>query len=268
MLKTTKSYINIGDHDLYYEITGNGIAIIFAHGMGGNYLSWWQQIPYFSQNYQCITFSHQSYFPSKQISNTVDTNEFSKDLSELIDHLKLKKVILVGQSMGGWTVVKYALQFPSQIRSIILASTTGPFTDLSIEDLMKDFLKTGRAEYIYRNIHPAAGKRMTDEQPALHFLFQEIDALNIHVNKDKIKSALINSRNIPVEQFAKLHIPTLFISGEEDVVVNPKAIFLLAKLIPNSKFRSIPKTGHSVYFERAKLFNSFVKDFLKNEKID
>ena len=35
--------------EIFYEVIGNGPAIIFAHGLGGNYLSWWQQIPYFKQ---------------------------------------------------------------------------------------------------------------------------------------------------------------------------------------------------------------------------
>ena len=35
--------------DIYYEETGNGPAIIFAHGAGGNHLSWWQQIPLFAK---------------------------------------------------------------------------------------------------------------------------------------------------------------------------------------------------------------------------
>ena len=33
--------------DLYYEIHGAGPAVLFAHGQGGNHLSWWQQIPFF-----------------------------------------------------------------------------------------------------------------------------------------------------------------------------------------------------------------------------
>jgi len=33
---------------IYYEVTGSGPAIIFAHGLGSNHLTWWQQIPHFS----------------------------------------------------------------------------------------------------------------------------------------------------------------------------------------------------------------------------
>ena len=42
--------------DIYYEETGSGPAIIFAHGAGGNHLSWWQQIPLFAKSYRCVAF--------------------------------------------------------------------------------------------------------------------------------------------------------------------------------------------------------------------
>ena len=33
---------------LYYEVTGSGPALLFAHGLGGNHLSWWQQVAHFA----------------------------------------------------------------------------------------------------------------------------------------------------------------------------------------------------------------------------
>ena len=41
--------------EIYYESAGDGPAVAFAHGAGGNHLSWWQQVPFFSQTYRCIT---------------------------------------------------------------------------------------------------------------------------------------------------------------------------------------------------------------------
>ena len=45
----------LGDLKLYYEVHGEGPAVVFAHGGGGNHLSWWQQVPAFSEHYKCIT---------------------------------------------------------------------------------------------------------------------------------------------------------------------------------------------------------------------
>ena len=49
---------------LYYEVAGSGPALLFAHGLGGNHLSWWQQVPYFSERFTCVTFAHRGFAPS------------------------------------------------------------------------------------------------------------------------------------------------------------------------------------------------------------
>ena len=41
--------------DLYYEVSGSGPALLFAHGLGGNHLSWWQQVAHFAPHYTCVT---------------------------------------------------------------------------------------------------------------------------------------------------------------------------------------------------------------------
>src|SRR5216683_3991397 len=52
----TSGYVQRLGAEIYYERTGAGPAIVFAHGLGGNHLSWWQQVPYFSQRYTCSHF--------------------------------------------------------------------------------------------------------------------------------------------------------------------------------------------------------------------
>ena len=47
--------------ELYYEETGEGPAIVFAHGAGGNHLSWWQQVPVFRERYRCVSFDHRGW---------------------------------------------------------------------------------------------------------------------------------------------------------------------------------------------------------------
>ena len=53
--------VPINGIEIDYQEHGEGEAIVFCHGAGGNLLSWWQQIPYFSKSYRCITFSHRGF---------------------------------------------------------------------------------------------------------------------------------------------------------------------------------------------------------------
>ena len=56
--QTKRGYLERPGCRLYYEATGAGPAIVFAHGLGGNHMSWWQQVPHFAGRYTCVTFAH------------------------------------------------------------------------------------------------------------------------------------------------------------------------------------------------------------------
>lgn len=51
------------DCRIHYEVTGEGPAIVFAHGLGGNHLSWWQQVAHFAPRHACVTFAHRGSLP-------------------------------------------------------------------------------------------------------------------------------------------------------------------------------------------------------------
>ena len=110
---------------LHYEVTGAGPAIVFAHGLGGNQLSWWQQVAHFAPRYTCIAFAHRGFAPSTAIPGGPDPSDYADDLAALIDHLRLADVRIVAQSMGGWSAVEYALRRTGKLKALVLAATTG-----------------------------------------------------------------------------------------------------------------------------------------------
>ena len=111
--------------DLYYEVTGTGPALLFAHGLGGNHLSWWQQVAHFAPHYTCVSFAHRGFAPSSAIDGGPDPADYASDLAALIDHLRFPDVRLVGQSMGGWTMLEYAIAHPAKVKALVLSSTSG-----------------------------------------------------------------------------------------------------------------------------------------------
>jgi pimeloyl-ACP methyl ester carboxylesterase len=243
---------------LYYDVRGSGPALIFAHGLGGNHLSWWQQVPVFQADYQCVTFAHRGFAPS---SGVPDPERYGGDLASLIDHLELDQVSLVAQSMGGWTCVDFALTHPDRVRALVLASTVGNLRF----DLDPD-LPTRTAARIQdlraRGIHPAAGARMASEQPALHYLYQGIDALSWDLDKDSLMSRLIATRTRNPGELADLNLPVLWIFGDEDPLFPPELVAAVRSRFPDHPLECFPETGHSTYFERPAEFNRLVSAFL------
>jgi len=157
---------------VYYELTGSGPAIIFAHGIGSNHMTWWQQVAHFSDRYACVTFSHRGYPPGSEIG-VPDPKEFAGDLAALIEHLQLPDVRLVAQSMGGLTSIEYILSHAQhKVRALVLASTSGsihgPSLLLADPQRLPEWERkaaAARADMQRRGISPPAGERMVS--PAL-----------------------------------------------------------------------------------------------------
>ncbi|MBI3709967.1 MAG: alpha/beta hydrolase [Proteobacteria bacterium] len=260
------------DAEIYYEVTGHGPPLIFAHGLGGNHLSWWQQIPHFSDRYTCVTFAHRGFTPSREAPGGPGVAAFADDLGALIDHLGFREVGLVAQSMGGWTCLGYALRHPGRVRDLVMASTSGAVdfrriarfkTELDAWSARAD---AARAEYESGGVHPAAGARMAREQPSLHFLYREIDDLTPRAVKDRIRPQLMNQRTQPPDVLGRLTMKVLFITGDEDMVFPSGAGGVLAAATPDSRHECVPQAGHSTYFERPETFNRLVDSFLSDVK--
>jgi len=115
---------------------------------------------------------------------------FEGDLLALVDHLKLEEVRLVAQSMGGWTCLNFTLSHPRRVLALVMASTGGAVDPHSFDavdrkniESWSDAHRGMQAELVKRGIHPDAGERMAREQPALEFLYREIDRLSIDLDK-------------------------------------------------------------------------------------
>jgi pimeloyl-ACP methyl ester carboxylesterase len=271
-LQTKRGYLDRPGCRLYYEVTGAGPAIVFAHGLGGNHLSWWQQVPHFAGRYTCVTFAHRGFAPSSEIPGGPDPADYASDLAALIDHLSLDQVFLVAQSMGGWACLEYALASPPRVRALVLASTAGAIARRA--NLLRDppaldawiaRAAATRTDMQRDGVHPAAGTRMAREQPALHFLYRAIDTIaGAKFDKEALRARMIALQTRPPEDLARLAVPTLFITGDEDVVFPPLLAPPLAALMPNARVEPVTSAGHSVYFERADMFNRLVDEFLSN----
>jgi pimeloyl-ACP methyl ester carboxylesterase len=259
--------------NLHYEVTGSGPALIFAHGLGGNHLSWWQQVAHFAPQYTCVAFAHRGFAPSDPIAGGPDAADYRGDLEALIDHLKLSDVRLVGQSMGGWTMLEYALAHPDKVKALVLSSTSGTLDRRGADPSGgKDYdawfaqaeaaIKDGLA----KGIHPAMGAAAAQRVPALHLLYRSIDEMAGALDKEKVRNTLRRTAKRTLDELKDFRVPTLLIAGGADVVFPSFLASAIAARLPCAEAHLIPDSGHSPYFEQAATFNRLVEAFLARHR--
>jgi len=250
--------------ELYYESYGDGPALVFAHGAGGNHLSWWQQLPVFASRFRCVTFDHRGFGFSRDVPDSPGPRAFGDDLRGLLDHLGIERANLVSQSMGGWTNAAFAVAHPERVRTLALCDTMAGIDDPEVIAEMRRHgaPRGGLADVLTRVYAPD----YPDREPIKAFLYRQISALNQHVPPNLVPE-MMKLRN-DVGPIVKHQIPTLILVGDQDSLTTPKLMELMALRIPHSRFIEVPGSGHSVYYERPEAFNRALLEFLEENGAD
>ena len=241
---------------IYYEVHGDGPAVVFAHGRGGNAASWWQQVPEFSKNYKVIVFDHRCFGRSYCPPEDFDRAQFDADLIAILDAENVEAAAIVCQSMGGWTGFRTALHHPHRVRCLALANTPAA-VDLPV---VRQALSKARQAFANEGVGSTAlAPDFPEREPEATYLYRQLDGLNL-----QIPQALSYGEEGWIEPtaLAQFATPTLFITSEQDTILPPPVIREVADLIPGAEFVVLPSAGHSAYFETPEQFNATVAQFL------
>ena len=249
--------IPINGIELDYQEYGEGDAVVFLHGAGGNLLSWWQQIPAFSQNYRCVTLSHRGFGHSYDVPNGPGMAAFVDDLESLLDRLEIESAHLVAQSMGGRTALGFAVKNPARTLSLTLADTTGGIGEPDVENALNEW----RERQPVRDLaFRAVSANFRTQSPDLANLYLQIS----RTNPPRPDLSGVLSGGPRGAELSNLKAPVLFVVGEEDEITPPHVIEAAAAHIPGSELIRVPGCGHSVYFENPAVFNFEVGRFIAN----
>ena len=255
-------YAPINGTQLFYESHGDGAAIVFAHGRGGNHLSWWQQVAAFQADYRCVTFDHRGWGLTAGPAEQPAPATMASDLAALLDYLGIERALLVAQSMGGVTCLGFALAHPERVSGLVLADTTGGIGDPSVVSLLAD-------------VHPPSDplrRALSDGfiagQPALAFLYGAIGRINQEMPVSVVSGMFRNAGGPQAADLAKLAaVPTLLVVGAEDRIFPVPVIEAAHRLIPGSRLEVVPGAAHSTHFEQAAVFNDLLASFINDHGI-
>ncbi len=251
-----------GEH-LYYEVVGDESSeltpLVLCHGAGGNHASWFQQVAHFAAERLVITWDHRGYGRSSDRGDQTGPLVASGDLLAVLDAIGIDRADLVGQSMGGWTVVAAALARPHLARSLVLTDSTGGFTT----DRLLAQRDRVRPRAPLRDVlgdHPALGEAFSARSPELAHLYQSLGRMGT-ADPDTVIMRLLDV-TYGENEAAQLTMPSLLIVGDHDQLFAPAVIRSLADLLPDARVVEVSGAGHSPYFEEPQRWNEALDSFL------
>ena len=255
------SFASINGIELYYESHGEGPPVVFAHGVGGNHVAWYQQVPFFARSFQAITIDQRGFGRTDDV-NDLGRGGFVDDLRALLDRLGIAKASLVAQSMGGGACMGFSVKYPERVSALVMADTlVGITMPEPIRTRQRERAETTRD---LSQLERVVSKTLPLRDPALAELYLQIASFNPGNETRLTRTGGTTAEPITMEQVttAASKVPMLFLVGAEDILQPPEIVTAASKLVPNAELAIVPNAGHSAYFEQPELFNYLVSDFL------
>jgi len=242
--------------NLYYEVHGSGPALVFLHGSGGNHAIWWQQVRYFSQRYKVVTLDLRGFGRSDDVEGGPDCLDFPDDVMALMDHLKIDKAAVLGQSIGGTSCLRLAVQHPGRISAVVLAASTGSMNHEELAQMTARDRKKADALPVFDRL---MSKPFQEQHPDLTWLFQQIGTFNA-ATQATVRN--LTAKGPTPEEVSASKVPVLFLLGELDAVLSRETMQLAHRLVEGSTLTVVPSAPHSLYWENPPVFNCLVDQFL------
>lgn len=260
-----KGFLDSDGEKIYFESWGSGETVVLSHGMGGNHAIWYQQVPALATRYRVVTWDQRGFGRSTAATGHIGPEPSIRDLGRLLDRLEAERAHLIGQSMGGWPSLGFALAHPERTISLTLADTIAGIFNPRIKQALIDYAQviatSPPPDQLPLGAHPAIGDQLADEDIAQAFLYGQIGALAPGPSRTAISELLVATDH--TEHLHRLDAPTLFIVGENDPIFTVDLIEEARELVPGSEISVIPDSGHSPYFERPGAWNDVVLEFLQ-----
>lgn len=224
-------YICLDSVNIYYETYGEGEPLVLLHGNGGSISDYYKQIPILSKSYQVIAIDTRGQGRSIDSTSTEYNYQlFADDLKKVLQALSLKKVSIVGWSDGGNTGLMFNMKYPEMVKKLV---TIG--ANLNPEGVDEELIRTLK------------------------------ERLNgVKNRKDgRLIRLMLNCPHIKPLELAKIENKVLVIAGEEDVI-KLEHTKLISSSIQQSQLEIIPDASHYIPWEKPKLLNKKICDFMKN----
>ena len=233
---------------------GSKPALILVHGAGGAATLWLNQLRHFKPKRSTLALFLPGHGPEGGPGRE-SIAEYVEAIRAFLDETKLERVVLAGLSMGGAISQLFALTYPERLAGLVLASTGAKLKVLPLifETIAKDFegyLKL-MAQFSFSKSAPEEVKQLVleearEQKPSVVLDdFRACDAFDVR------------------ERLSEIRVPTLVLSGEEDLLTPPKYSDYLVQHIPGAKLVRFEKAGHLLPVEKPEEFNAAIEKFLE-----
>ena len=249
--------------NIFYTDEGKGTAVVLIHGFLENTAMWQNIVPALSKKNRIITIDLLGHGKSDCLGYIHSMEMFAETINAVLKHLKIRKCILVGHSLGGYVTLAFAEKYPQKIKGLCLLNSTSNEDDEERKTLRLRANKmiqhnfTNMVRMSFANLFGKKSKKLYKEE--INAALQE--ALQTPIQGYIAAQEGMRIRPNRNSVLIKNDFKKLIIIGEKDPVLDFETSLEEAKKT-NTELVVFPN-GHMSHIENKEELITVLKEFVK-----
>ncbi|HEX9963244.1 MAG TPA: alpha/beta hydrolase [Pyrinomonadaceae bacterium] len=254
-------FADFGGVKVHYNDVGKGKnALVFIHGWTCNAEFWRQSVNEFP-DYRVIAVDLPGHGQSDKPRTDYSMEYFAKSIEAVIKDAGIKKVVLVGHSMGTPVIRRFYRLYPEKTLGLVIVD--GALRPFAPKAVMEQFIAPMRTNYKETAVKMIDGMLTPVRDAALK---QQIRAAMLATPDHVAISAMDAMADDKIWTDDKINVPVLAIMAESPAW-KPDTAEFYRTLAPNLDFRMWQGVSHFLMMERPQVFNQSVRFFITKNKL-
>jgi pimeloyl-ACP methyl ester carboxylesterase len=265
MSVTTAHRLRSGDADIAYWTVGDGPAVVLLHPFPASHEFWIPVADALSSRYRLILPDLRGHGESEIGDGPATMEKHATDVMRVMDDAEIGRAPLLGVSIGGYLLFEFWRKYRGRVAALGLCNTKAPADNADTRNTRlqaaNDVLERGTEPFLGSMIPRLLGKTTRETRPdlvdgALRMMRQMSPEDIAQVQRGMAQ------RPDSVDTLKTINVPSLLVTGDEDILTGINEAELMRQYIPGSQLRVIPKAGHYSPWEQPTEAATMIRQFL------
>jgi pimeloyl-ACP methyl ester carboxylesterase len=257
--------VKSGDAEIVYRVLGDGPPVILLHPFPVNHEFWLPVAEVLAGRYRLILPDLRGHGESEIGEGPATMEKHAVDIAHVMDDAEVGRAPLIGVSIGGYVIFEFWRKNRGRVAAIGLCNTKapadGPEARAARLHAANDVLERGTEPFFESMIPKLLGKTTREMRPDL------VDGVLRIMRKMSPEDIAQVQRGMAarpdsVETLKTINVPTLLVTGDEDLMTGVNEAEFMRQNINGSLLQVIPKAGHYSLWEQPQDAAKILRQFL------
>jgi len=258
--------VKSGDAEIVYYTQGEGLAVVLLHPFPANHEFWLPVAGALATRYRIIIPDLRGHGDSGVGDGPATMGKHASDLACVMDDAEIGRAPLVGVSIGGYALFEFWRRHRGRVAALGLFNTKAPADSVEARagriQSANDVLDRGAEPFFESMIPRVLGRTTRETRPDL---VDGVLRMMRNMSPEGVAQVQRGMAERPesVDTLKTINVPTLLVTGEEDILTGVNEAELMHRLISGSQMRVIPKAGHYSAWEQPEEVGILLRQFLE-----